>query len=62
MDELIRRGYDLESKSLPLGGDGMGYIATVQMTAEQAEAVQARLSSHPEGAWEDYLRRANSEE
>ncbi len=55
---LIRQGYDPETKSFPLGGDGMGYVPTVQMSLEQVEEVQRRLSAHPEGAWQEFLRQA----
>ena len=57
--ERILQG-DSEHGELPLGSDGLGYVATVATSVKQAETVVEQLNSQPAGAWEDFRRRASS--
>lgn len=45
---------------LLVGSDGFDYVPTIEMTIADVEAVTKRLGAHPDGAWQEYLRKAEA--
>lgn len=45
---------------LLVGSDGFDYVPTIEMTVADVEAVTRRLGAHPDGAWQEYLRKAQA--